>query len=281
MYIVISLCKRWHLKHSTTTLTIEIQSTGNPAIQQSHIGRHYIHHPQQRTLDTTHIPLIAQQALQSCIFQACHTYYQQIQGAGTGSQLSPALCNVAITLIEHSWHEAYHTFLQQPNLHIFHTRYVDNRYILLNHHFRQSLPITTLAHPDFYGNPVEIEIVEDDHLNPQTRTVTFQLPTHPWQIRDIQSAGSLSGLQSRHHTLQQYSFPPHMANLTSQALVQLYVTKGHSKTHCAAALRPCRKRASSPDCPRLVLNCTRCAVSASCVCQTPFQGALTYSTLFH
>ena len=119
----------------------------------------------------------------------------------------------------------------------------------------------------------------DDHLlcfliNPQTRTVTFQLPTHPWQIRDIQSAGSyrlrLSGLQSRHHTL--YSYPPHMAELTSPALVQLYVTKGHSKEHCAAALRPSRKR--SLYAPLL------CAVSASCVCQLPFQGTLTYSIPF-
>ena len=34
-----------------------------------------------------------------------------------------------------------------------------------------------------------------------------------------------------------------MAELTSQALalVQLYVTKGHSMEHCAAALRPSRK----------------------------------------
>ena len=191
---VISLCKRWQMQHTTTTLTIEIHSTGNP-IQHSHIGRHYIHHPHQRTLDTTHIPLFVQQALHSCIFQACHTYYQQIQGAGMGSQLSPALCNVAITLIEHAWRDTYHTFLQQPSLHLFNTRYVDNRYILLNDILLHSTPIATLALPDLYGHPVEIERVEDDHLpgfliNPQTRTVTFQLPSHPWQIRDIQSVGS-------------------------------------------------------------------------------------------
>ena len=206
---VISLCNRRHLHHATTTLTIDMHSTGNP-IQHSHIGRHYIHHPQERTLDTAHIPLIFQQALHSCIFQACYTYFQQIQGAGMGSQLSPALCNVAITLIEHAWRDTYHTFLQQPSLHLFNTRYVDNRYILLNHNFIHSLPIATLAHPEFYGHPVEIEAVEDDHLlgfliNPQARTITFQLPTHPWQIRDNHSAGShrlrLSGLQSRHHAL--------------------------------------------------------------------------------
>ena len=218
---VMSLCNRWHSQHTTTALTIEVQSTD--PIQHSHIGRRYIHHPQQRTLDTKHIPLIVQQALQSRTFQACHTYYQQIQGAGIGSQLSPALCNVAITLIEHSWHQTYHIFLHQPSIHLFNTRYVDNRYILLNEHFRQALPITTLAHPEFYGDPVEIEPVEDNHLlgfhiDPLNRTVTFQLPTQPWQIRDTHSAGShrlrLSGLQSRHHTLQQYTYPQHMADHT-------------------------------------------------------------------
>ena len=110
------------------------------------------------------------------------------------SQLSPALCNVAITLIEHTWQTTYHTFLHQPSLHLLNTRYVDNRYILLNEQYRSALPITTLAHPDFYEHPVEIEPVDDDHLpgfliDPLNRTVTFQLPTHPWQIRDLQSAG--------------------------------------------------------------------------------------------
>ena len=100
---------------------------------------------------------------------------------------------------------------------------------------------------------MEIEPVDDDHLlgfhiDPLNRTITFQLPTHPWQIRDPQSAGShrlrLSGLQSRHHTLRQYTFPQHLKQTTSQQLVQLYMTKGHSKEHCAAALRPRREKDS-------------------------------------
>ena len=136
-----------------------------------------------------------------------------------------------------------------PTQHPLH--YVDNRYILLNEQYRSALPITTLAHPDFYEHPVEIEPVDDDHLlgfliDPLNRTVTSQLPTHPWQIRDPQPAGShrlrLSGLQSRHHTLRKYTFPQQLAPTTAQQLMQLYMTKGHSKEHCAAALRPRGKR---------------------------------------
>ena len=115
-------------------------------------------HPPPTTTHSGH------QAHSTCIFQECHTYYQQIRGAGVGSQLSPALCNVAITLIEHSWHQTYSTFLQQPSIHLFNTRYVDNRYTLISEQFRQPLPIATFAHPEFYGHPVEIETVEDNHL---------------------------------------------------------------------------------------------------------------------
>ena len=139
--------------------------------------------------------------------------------------------------------------------------------------------------PRFYARPVEIKPVKDDHLlgfhiDPLNRTVTFQLPTHPWQIRDIQSAGAhrlrLSGLQSRHHTLQQYTYPPSTAQQTSQALVQLYVTKGHSKQHCAAALRPRRTNLACVLQPLL-----DAPVSAFCVCQPRFRRELFYlSTYF-
>ena len=161
---VISLCNRWKAQH---TLLPPSPLTYNPPAIPSNTPTSVdttftTHNNAHSTLNTS--PLIVQQALQSCIFQACNTYYKQIQGAGIGSQLSPALCNVAITLIEHTWQTTYHTFLQQPSLHLLNTRYVDNRYILLNEQYRSALPITTLAHPDFYEHPVEIEPVDDDHL---------------------------------------------------------------------------------------------------------------------
>ena len=238
------------------------------------------------TTHTTHIPLIVQQALHSCIFQACHTYFQQMQGAGIGSQLSPAIMP-GLT---------YHTFLQQPCLHLFNARYVDNRYILLKDNFIHSLPIATLAHPELYGHPVEIEAVEDDHLlgffiNPQTRKITFQLPTHPWQIRDNHSAGShrlrLSGLQSRHHTLQHYTYPPELASTSAQALVQLYATKGHSPVHCAAAPQPSRRKKDLQCCCLLTVHC--CTLSFQlrrfrqvvCVCVKPrLQGRYLPATYY-
>ena len=43
-------------------------------------------------------------------------------------------------------------------------------------------------------------------------------------------------------TLRKYTFPQQLAPTTTQQLMQLYMTTGHSKEHYAAALRPRRKR---------------------------------------
>ena len=62
----------------------------------SHIGRHHRKHPTQRTIQTSDITTIVAFALDTCIFRACNNTYKQIRGAGIGSQLSPALCNVCL-----------------------------------------------------------------------------------------------------------------------------------------------------------------------------------------
>ena len=79
------------------------------------IGRHHQKHPTQRTIQTSDITTIVAFALNTCIFRACNNTYKQIRGAGIGSQLSPALCNVAITLIEHSWHQIHNNLLQHTS----------------------------------------------------------------------------------------------------------------------------------------------------------------------
>ena len=73
-----------------------------PHWQTSHSASYTAHSPHIRHHYHRHF------ALNTCVFRACNTTYKQIRGAGIGSQLSPALCNVAITLIEHSW------FLSHP-----------------------------------------------------------------------------------------------------------------------------------------------------------------------
>ena len=49
---------------------------------------------------------------------------------------------------------------------------------MTNSNMHCTLPLLTLFHPEFYGHPIEIEPVEDDHLlgvhiNPTARAIAF------------------------------------------------------------------------------------------------------------
>ena len=267
-----SLIRHWQQQQSTHTLTVDVQATGNP-FHHSHIGRHHRKHPTQRTIQTSDITTIVAFALNTCIFRACSNTYKQIRGAGIGSQLSPALCNVAITLIEHSWHQIHNNLLQHTDLHFTYYRYVDNRFIVHDEHFRHHPAIQTLIHHHFFGDPVELEPVEDFHLLgfnidlPQ-RTITYMQPSQPWKIRDSTTAGSqrlaLSGLQSRLHTIRKYTFPPSSAEAAAAELVRLYVQKGHNHHACHRFLK------KAPN-------------AATCVCPPLDKGfsTATFSTPYH
>ena len=123
---------------------------------------------------------------------------------------------------------------------------MDNRFIVHNEHFLSHPAIQTLIHNNFFGDPVELETVEDFHflgfnIDLQQRTITYIQPTQPWKIRDHTSAGSqrlaLSGLASRLHSIYTYTFPSNNATAAAEALVNLYAQKGHDLHACRRFLR--------------------------------------------
>ena len=156
-----SLAQRWQQQQSTHT--IDAQATGNP-YHHSHIGRHHHRHPTQGALHTADIITIAAFALNTCIFRTCNHTYQQIRSTGIGSQPSPALCNVAITLVEHSWQQLHNSLLHHTHFHFNYYRYVDHRFITHNEHFLSHPAVQTLIHRDLCGDSVALETVEDYHL---------------------------------------------------------------------------------------------------------------------
>ena len=106
--------------------------------------------------------------------------------------------------------------------------------ILPSAHFLSHPAIQTLIHHNFFGDPVELEPVDDFHLLgfnidlPQ-RIITYIQPTQPWKIRDHTSAGgqrlALSGLASRLHAIYTYTFPPNTAAAAAEELIRLHVQK--------------------------------------------------------
>ena len=221
-----SLVNRWQHTFTTPTITVDTHTHTHPEIQSS-------------------LPTLA--VITANIPHNGHcTRTTSPRLSGIGSQLPPALCNAAITLIEHSWHQLHHPLTDHTEIHFVYYRYVDNRFIAFNSIFLKHLAIQTLIHPDFYGNPVELEPVEDMHLlgfdvDLRQRTISYIPPDASWKIRDNASAGStrlrLSGLQSRAHLIRKYTYPSSAVERALAQLTDLYVQKGHDLRSCRQALR--------------------------------------------
>ena len=171
--------------------------------------------------------------------------------------------------------------INHTEIHFVYYRYVDNRFIAFNSTFLKHLATRTLIHPDFYGNPVQLEPVEDMHLlgfdvDLHQRTISYIPPDAPWKIRDYASAGStrlrLSGLHSRAHLIRKYTYP-------SLAVERaLYVQKGHDLRSCRQALQ---KACVLADLTSQQFSPMQSAPHpALCVCQHLFPrfSQLTYDT---
>ena len=209
-----SLIVEWKHRRPDTVLSVDMAQRGNP-VQLSYVGK--IHGAPKKTkiIYPQDIFPIVQASLSCHIFQALNVIWQQIRGAGIGSHISPSLSNLAVTIVERSWHQAFRESLDPPSFPFLAIRYVDNRYILFPEEKAQEPSLQVLSSEDFYQHPVELEKVTNNELlgflvDPVTRTVTYKLP-ETWQIRDFASAGSirlrLSGLQSRCHLISRYSYP--------------------------------------------------------------------------
>ena len=95
-------------------------------------------------------------------FTALGVVWRQIRGAGIGSQISPTLSNLAVTLIERPWSSTYQEVLTQPNFHHLAIRYVDSRFVIVQKHHLQAPVFKVFTDLDFYGSPVELELVADN-----------------------------------------------------------------------------------------------------------------------
>ena len=97
-------------------------------------------------------------------FTALGVVWRQIRGAGIyiGSQISPTLSNLAVTLIERSWSSPYQEVLTQPNFHHLAIRHVDSCLVIVQKHHLYAPVFKVFTDLDFYGSPVELELVADN-----------------------------------------------------------------------------------------------------------------------
>ena len=95
-------------------------------------------------------------------FTALGVVWRQITGAGIGSQISPTLSNLAVTLIERLWSSPYQEVLTQPNFLHLAIRYVDSRFVSVQKHHLYAPVFQVFTDLDFYGSPVDLELVADN-----------------------------------------------------------------------------------------------------------------------
>ena len=79
-----------------------------------------------------------------------------------GSQISPTLSNLAVTLVERLWSSPSQEVLTQPNFLHLAIRYVDSRFVIVQKHPLQAPVFKVFTDLDFYGSPVELELVADN-----------------------------------------------------------------------------------------------------------------------
>ena len=247
-----SLIQEWQRRHGKIAITVDLSQKG-AALESTFSGSFRSPGFRHKSVSSTDIFSLVQASLQTHFFTALGIVRRQIRGAGIGSQISPTLSNLAVTIIERSWSTTYQEVLNQPHLHHLAIRYVDNRFVIVQKHHLQTPVFQTFTDLDFYGSPVELELVDDNlllgfYVDVCERTVTYKLPDIR-QIRDNVSAGTLrlrlSGLKSRAHLIRKYSFPPSRARNSLQALSRLYAQKGFDLPDIHDALWPTNTAAAT------------------------------------
>lgn len=71
-------------------------------------------------------------------------HMKQVRGSAISNQVSSALANLAISMLEQEWRNSNVSFLSRHESHLFLTRYVDNRLVVVNREL--------LSRPTLRGN---------------------------------------------------------------------------------------------------------------------------------
>ena len=163
--------------------------------------------------------------------------FRQLRGVAMGSPAAPPLCNFVATVEDYFWHHTMHTL--RVNIHrfgiVWHQRYVDNRFILIQHPLSVSPYVQQFMSLEFYGPPVLLETQHDDKVlgyrcNSTLRTVTPQLPELSSQLKSLRSASeaiySTSSWLSRCWLIRRGTCPCHLQDQALHALRQIYTDKG-------------------------------------------------------
>ena len=189
---------------------------------------------------------IVQLSFEMGIFTAFQQCWKQVRGTSMGNQLSPVLCDIAVTCTEQMWRATHKIWLDNHRTSQFLFRYVDNRLGVFPKQQLYSATMKQFCSTVFYGAPVILETVADNiilgcAIDVSNRSCTYVVPDQPFQFRSIRSAGSqrlnLSGLRSRAALAAKLSHPQAAKRAALQKLFDTYVQLGFQAQTVAQALK--------------------------------------------
>ena len=165
--------------------------------------------------------------------------FKQQKGSAIGNQISPSLADIAVSYLEHQWHQRHKDALAKHLDELYIVRYVDNRLVLCGQHLADRWFMQEFLADFFYRHPVELEDVTNGEffgtiLDANLRTLSFQQPAASFQFRPFRSAGTeaqkLSAAAARICLASRYSFPDQQATSDVQQLVKSYLEYDYPAT---------------------------------------------------
>ena len=172
--------------------------------------------------------------LQSAYFKVGMDTFCQIQGACMGSPLAPVLCAMVAAEQEFLTIRSLRTQLDDAGL-LRSFRYADNRCFFLRRAECYTDWACLFLRLDFYGLPIELELVPGEELLGSTTsvtqgTITMRQPINETVLRSTRSAGdrsaALSGFQARALSIKRHARPIRLIRPQVEDLIEIYRRRG-------------------------------------------------------
>ena len=166
--------------------------------------------------------------------------FKQQRGSAIDNQIPPSLANIAVSYVEHQWHQKHTDALAKHSDELYIVRYVDNRLVLCGQHLADRWFMQEFLADFFYRHPVELEDVTNGEflgtiLDANLREHSFQQPAASFQFRPFSSAGAeahkLSAAAARICLASRYSFPDQQAKSDVLQLVRSYFEYDYPATN--------------------------------------------------
>ena len=178
--MVEAMLREFQSKHPAPCVMVE-DVHGSIKTSAVHLGfSKQSSHANFKRLWLEHLVPLVQLSFECGRFTAVGNTYRQIRGTCMGNQISPILSEIAVAAVEVAWSRA--CFSQFVGHRIFHCwRYVDNRVLLMSQSSKAHSAVQSFLHSDFYGPPVQLELVEDNRflgfdVVPESRQIKYILP---------------------------------------------------------------------------------------------------------